>query len=74
MPEPKGGEKITITLPPGVSAEAYTKSYESWQNQRVATQQRDKATREALSRLKDAHKPEFDKLYAEEYKKVTGGA
>jgi len=75
MPEPKGkGEQITITLPPGVSAEQYTKSYGSWQNQRIATTQRDKATREALGRLKDAHKPEFDRYYAEEYKKVTGQA
>lgn len=73
--EGKGkGEQITITLPPGVSAEAYQKSYDSWQNQRIATQQRDKATREALGRLKEAHKVEFDKYYAEEYKKVTGQA
>ena len=73
MPEAKG-QQVTITLPPGVTAEAYKKSYESWQNQRIATQQRDKATREALGRLKAAHEAEFDKYYKEEYAKVTGGA
>jgi tripartite-type tricarboxylate transporter receptor subunit TctC len=69
MPDTKG-QQVTITLPPGVSAEAYKKSYESWQNQRIATGQRDKATREANARLKSAHEAEFDKYYKEEYAKV----
>jgi len=70
MPEGKGNQ-VTITLPPGITKEAFEKSYASWENQRVATKQRDEATRKALGRLKDAHTPEYDRYYKEEYAKVT---
>lgn len=71
MPDKPAENQVTITLPPGVTPEQFNKSYASWENQRVATKQRDEATRKALGRLRDAHKPEYDKYYKEEYAKVT---
>lgn len=69
MPEVKGNQ-VSITLPPGVTKEAFEKSYASWETQRVATKQRDEATRKAQGRLKDAHTSEFNKFYDEEYAEV----
>lgn len=65
------GEQVTITLPPGVSKDAYLKSHAAWENQRVATALRDKATRNAQARMKAKYPEDFDKFYAEEYKKVS---
>ena len=67
MPEE---EKVQITLPPGMSKEAFEKAFASFQTSRVATQVRDKATRAATKKVVEAHKPEYEKYLAEETKKL----
>ena len=65
------GKKVEVTLPPGIDTpEQLFKMLAALEKQRFATQVRDKAVRGATKRLIEGHKPEYDKLLAEEVAKV----
>lgn len=63
---------VSIPLPEGMSETDFMKLFTTFQKSRVIGKQRDTATRAAMKRLIDGHKPEYDRLYNEEYAKVGG--
>ena len=62
MAAPEKEGKVQVTLPEGMTLEAFNKAFASFQTSRVATQVRDKAVRSAMKDLIAAHKPEYDVL------------
>lgn len=61
---------VEVSLPPGMTKEAFLKSFSSYEKMRDYTAKRDKAVRRALNTLKDAHIPEYTKYLGAELKKV----
>lgn len=55
-------EETTVTLPEGMTKEAFEKAFASFQKSKVATTVRDKAVRSAVKDLIAAHKAEYDRL------------
>lgn len=71
MPEDKG--TVSVPLPPGMDAATFLKLFGTFQKARITGKQKDTATRASVKRLIDAHSPEYDRIYAEEYA-TAGGA
>ena len=62
-------QTITITLPPGVTAEQYQKSYASWEEQKVKSAKAMKADWRAMTRTCKSHPDEYLKFRIEEWRK-----
>jgi hypothetical protein len=58
QPTPKG-EQVTITLPPGVTADAYIKSMQTWQEQKDRSAKVMKADWRAMTDTCKAHPQEY---------------
>jgi len=75
LPKKKGEEmaevekKVAVPLPPGMSEAEFVKIFSTFTKARIAGKQRDAATRAAHKRLIAAHEAEYNKYYAEEFKK-----
>lgn len=67
IPAPKQ-EQVTITLPPGVTAEQYTKSYQKWQDEKVLANKKMSADWRAMTATCKAHPEEYYDNRVKEWK------
>lgn len=61
----------TITLPPGMTEQAFLASFASFNKMRDYTAKRDKCVRTALNILKGKHEPEYIGYLSIELRKVN---
>lgn len=60
---------VTVTLPPGMTAEQYLKSHKKWEEEKVLANKRTAADWRAMKTVCDAHAQEYYNARVKEYKK-----